>query len=376
MNKEIQGKYYDVIKALNEVDANKFSIDIPSGIDATTGKVLGVAFKCDVLFTIQQVKRGLYLNEGINHYKEYKVINIGIISKDYSSFCKVFEEKDFKSLFPKREKISNKGSYGKVALIGGSKLLMGALLLSANALAALRMGVGYSTICVPESLHPLYALKNLENTYQVIKDDNGHILFDQETLDKLMNYDVITIGMGIGTSEEVYKTICYLLKNFKNTLLIDADGLNSLSRYGVDALLNHKCNVVMTPHLKEFSRLIGKDIDTIKDNVIDEVKTFASKYHVILNCKSNISVISDGNSVNLNTSGNPSLAQGGSGDVLSGISAGVISNNRENLFLATCAGAYILGKAADLAIMDINENSLISSDVINYIPKVLDLIQK
>ena len=375
LNKEVQGDYYKIIDSLNKTNAIKISVDVPSGLDATTGNVLGICFKCDYLYTIQNYKLGLFLNDGANYYDHVEAIDIGISSKDYSNFAKLYEISDFKQLFPKRKKVSNKGSYGKVALIGGSKLLMGALLLSANALAALRMGVGYSTICVPESLHSLYALKNLENTYKLIKDDDGQILFDQDFLNSILNYDVITIGMGIGTSKEVYKTIVYLLKNYKNTLIIDADGLNSLSKYGIEVLLDHECKVILTPHLKEFSRLSGYSMEELKSNLIDKVKDFARKYNLIINCKSNTSVISDGFSVNLNISGNPSLAKGGSGDVLSGITSGVVANNTHNTVLATCCGAYILGRCAELASLKINENSIISSDIINEISNVIFEIQ-
>lgn len=374
-NKIIEGNYYEIINKINNYKGLKISIDIPSGINGTTGEIMGIAFKCNYLYTAEFIKLGLLLNKASNYYDQLKVIHIGIKSIKKDGFCKVFDKKDYINYLPKREKVSNKGNYGRCAIIGGSKELLGAILLSNNAFATLKVGSGYSTICIPNSLLPLYALRHLENTYILFNDEDGHIKYDEEKLSKLLNQDAIAIGMGIGTSLEVYKIISYLLKNFKNKLIIDADGLNSLSKYGVDILKDHQCEVILTPHLMEFSRLINKPLEKIYKNEINLIKEFASKYNLIINVKSNISIISDGKEVIFNINGNPSLAKGGSGDILTGITLGVIAKSH-NLIKSVAFASYILGRASELTTLKLNENSVVGEDIINNISNVLNELEE
>ena len=374
LNKNIENPYFEIITTLNSKQGLKISIDIPSGINGTTGEIMGVAFKTNYLFTVEFIKEGLLLNKGPSYYDKLKVVHIGIKSIKKPYFEGVFEKNDYINYIPKREKISNKSNYGRCALIGGSINYLGSILLSDNALATLLVGAGYSTICVPKSLLIFYSMKYLENTYICFKDHNGFIKFDKKSLDKLLNYDSIAIGMGIGISKDVYKIITYLLKNYKKRLVIDADGLNSLAKYGIDILKNHQCEVILTPHLMEFSRLTNLTINEILKDEIQIIKNFAKKYNLIINVKSNINIISNGEDVIYNINGNPSLAKGGSGDVLSGITLGLIAKSK-NLIKSVAFASYILGRASDLAILTINENSVLSSDIIQNISNVLNELQ-
>lgn len=367
----LKKEYIDLIKYLNEISAYKVSIDVNSGIDSTTGESLGIAFYSNLTIAINNYKTGHFFNDGISVYDELTKVDIGIIlNKDYN-YAKLFDYSDFSIIFPKRNRNTNKGSYGRVALIGGNKLTPGALNLSLNALAALRGGVGYVTLCVPMSLYPIYALKNNENIYYLLSDSDGQIIFKENEISKLLNYNAIAIGMGIGTSIEIYKIIDYLLKNFTGNLLIDADGLNSLAKYGIDILKEHKCNVILTPHIKEFSRISNISINELKKDYINNAKKFAVDYNVILNLKNDISVITNGNETIINTNGNAGLAKGGSGDVLSGITLSLLNKN-DNLLERVACGAFILGEAADFAIKDINEYSLIASDLSKYLIHVFN----
>ena len=171
LNKNIDGKYFEVIEKVNSFKGLKISVDIPSGLDGTNGKVLGIAFKADYLFTIEFYKRGLFLNEGMNYFNNVKIIKIGLKFNKISEICKVFDINDYINYIPKREKVSNKGSYGRVALIGGSKEYLGAPILSYSSLASLRLGVGYVTLAIPDSLISLYGLRYPEIMYKRMKDD-------------------------------------------------------------------------------------------------------------------------------------------------------------------------------------------------------------
>ena len=370
----IRQNYVELINKLNLVDAYKVSIDINSGLDSTSGLSLGTYYESDLTITIQDFKTGLFLNDGKGSYRDLKVVDIGIKHAKPYNFVHILENRDIKEIFKKRDENTNKGCYGRVALIGGSKLTPGALLLSYNALASLRCGVGYASVCVPSSLYEIYALKNPENIYTLFHDENGQILFDEESLKKIINYSAILVGPGVGTSEEVYKIIKYLLLNFKGNLVLDADALNSLSRYGVSILKEKVCNsVILTPHIKEFSRLSNIEIEDILKNSVELCANFAKEYAVIVNLKNNVSVISDGVNSYLNINGNAGLAKGGSGDVLSGITLG-LANKNDHMLLRAASAAYILGLSADIAVKKINEYSLLARDVIENISDAINSI--
>lgn len=373
IEKQLREDYIELIDKINSFKAYVISIDINSGVDATKGISLGAYVKSDLTIAINNYKLGHFFNLGITAYKLLEVVDIGIHSKSPVNFAKSNDLVDFQWIFSKRNRDTNKGSYGKVAFIGGSKLTPGAINLSLNALASLRGGVGYALIAIPRSLYTLYALRNNENIYSTLSDVDGNVVFVEEEINKLLSYKAIALGMGIGTSKEVYKIITYLLKNYKGTLLLDADALNSLSLYGLDILSNHTCDLILTPHIKEFSRLTSIEISEIKLNYIGYAKEFAKKYNLIINLKNDVSVITDGNEIFINVNGNAGLAKGGSGDVLSGITLSLITE-KDRLVERVACGAFILGQAADFAVQDINEYSLLARDLSTYLIKTFNLL--
>ena len=371
----LNDEYKSLIRFMNSLNGFKISIDLNSGINSSSGKILGEYFASDLTIAINNFKTGHFFNEGISAYKKLEKIDINLKYFDEGDYSKTLEAEDLKEFFSQRNRNSNKGDYGRVALIGGSRFTPGAIEISLNALLSLRSGVGYSMVCVPESLYDLYVLRNPENIYSTIKDDNGRIIFDKETLDKLIKYDAIAFGMGCGISEDIYKTIKYLFDNFEGNLLLDADALNSISKYGVEILNNHKCNVILTPHLKEFERLSNIKVEEIKKDYIKAAKDFAKKYNLIINLKNDISVISDGKEVYLNINGNAGLAKGGSGDLLSGLTLGLI-NKKNNLCKRVAGAAFILGRSAEIKTKEINEYSLLARDVSSSIIEVINEIIK
>jgi len=372
LDKDIEGEYFSLIQGLNRMVSYKISIDMPSGISSNTGLVKNIAFKADLTYSIQYYKIGQFINDGKDYCGKIKVVDIGITGENKVN---ILENNDFNDYFKERKSNVNKGNYKKVCVIGGSPLYMGAPLMSYMAMASLRVGVGYSCLAIPKKIKENYSINFVEPIYYELDCNNdGYFKFNEDNIKHLLTYDSIIIGMGFSASEEVYKLISYLLKNYTKSLLIDADGLNSLAKYGVDILLEKKCNVVLTPHLKEFSRLVGKNIDEIKENTLEIAMNFAKTYKINLVLKSNSSIITNGNICYLNINGNSGLAKGGSGDFLSGIIGGLIVNDED--ILKRCAlGSYILGRCADLAIKDINKYSLIASDLLNYINMVIKEIQ-
>ncbi len=370
LNREVEGKFKTAIEKINESGAYVVSCDIASGLNGNTGKVMGVAVKANLTVAIQEYKIGHFLNDGPDYSGEIVAKDIGI-SIWGDDFVKRLNDKDVVKYFEKRARNVHKGSFGKCAIIGGSKNYVGSAVLSMNALCALKMGNGYANIAVPDCIFGICAGINPECTMTVLPDDGNNIVFDQNIFTKLLGYNSIAIGMGMGVSEENYKTIKFLLDNYTGRLIIDADGLNTLSEYGVEILKNKKCEVVLTPHIGEFSRLIKADKSVVLDQTIALSKDFAREYGVILILKSAVSVITDGKEVYLNTTGNSGMAKAGSGDVLSGITAGLLAKNFDAFDLSV-ASSYIFGRAGEYAVLKSNEYTVTATDIIKALPDVIN----
>ena len=373
LNKEINEPIKSIIKYINNLNAFVISVDIASGIDANNGLILGCAVKANVTYAIEEYKIGHFLNYGKDYNLKVELVKIGI-KKPAKNYLKSLSLKDLKILFPKRNSLSNKGTYGHVAIIGGSKNYLGAPLISLTSEMALRMGVGYSTLCIPSSLKEIYCLKPLECTYKYFIDTDGNINFDKDSLDELLNYDAIALGMGIGISEEIYKIIKYLLENYTHTLIIDADGLNTLAKFGVSVLKTKKCKVILTPHIGEFARLTNVSKDEILKNELEISEEFAMNFDCILCLKNNTTLITDGYNSYLNINALPSLAKAGSGDFLSGLILG-LANKSEDLLFNVAASNFIFGLLSIEASKEIDENSLLITDLTKYISKVIRRIK-
>ncbi len=370
LNREVSGKYLTAINKINESGAYIVSCDIPSGLSSDTGFVLGASVKANLTIAIQEYKLGHFLNDGPDYCGKIILKDIGL-SVWGENFIKRLNNEDVSKYFIKRKRNVNKGTFGKSLIIGGSKKYSGSSLLSKNALLALKTGEGYSYMLCPESLFNVYAGIDPECIIDTVKDKDGFMTFNEEVLNKYLKFDSISVGTGMGDSNETYKIICYLLKNYKGNLVIDADGLNALSKYGVDVLKKKKCKVILTPHVKEFSRLIDKKIEDVLLNFKDFVKDFAFKFNVTVILKSATSVISDGKEVFINTTGTNALAKAGSGDVLCGITVGLFSRIKNPLECATVS-AYLLGLSGEISEKENNEYTVTATDVILALPKAIN----
>ena len=273
---------------------------------------------------------------------------------------------DIKNLFLKREKDTNKGDFGKVGILGGSINYSGAIKLATMSLASLRSGCGLVKVIIPDeivsSLSPilleqiLFPYKNLEDIKKSIKD-----------------LDSLAIGMGWESNENHLPILKDILENFQGNLVIDADGLNTLVNH-VEILRTSQANIVLTPHLKEFSRLTSLSIEEIEKNKIEIAKSFAKENHVILLLKGSTTIVTNGIDVYLINYGTPGMATSGSGDVLSGILAGLLGYLDYNL-LSVSAGAIVNGLAGELAEEKNTDISMIASDTIKCIPAAIKKIR-
>ena len=367
LNRQIEGKYKEIIDRINGLNCYKIACDIPSGINGDTGKVMGVAVKADLTVAIGEYKVGHFLGDGIDYSGKVITKDIGISVWD-DNFIKRIDARDAKKCFEKPNRNVHKGSFGKACIIGGSEDFTGSALLSANSLTALKSGVGYTYLCVPKNLFNAYVGKNPECILMTFDEDCS------ASFDKVLECDTIAVGMGMGCNEVTYQIVCYLLKNYKGTLIIDADGLNALSRYGVGVLNDKKCSVILTPHVGEFCRLCNKNKNDIYNNMISQSLSFAKKYKVMLAVKSAVSIITDGEEVYINTTGYSGMAKAGSGDVLAGLIAGTIARN-SNQMDSLLSALYMFGKAGEKA-QDLGcEFTITASEIIQQFPSVIKDLQ-
>ncbi|MBR5192643.1 MAG: NAD(P)H-hydrate dehydratase [Clostridia bacterium] len=370
LKREVEGKYKEAIEIINNSGAYVVSIDIPSGLNGDTGMPLGVSVKANLTIAIQEYKLGHFINDGPDYCGKIICRDIGLSIWE-ENYIKRITNSFAKKFFTPRKRNVNKGSFGKTTVCGGSKNYFGSVLLSLNSLLALKMGVGYANLCVPKCLYSTYAGLNPECTISTINSADGNFVFNEEDVKSLFKYNSISFGMGIGVNEENYKIVKYILENYTGRLVIDADGLNTIAKYGLEILKNKKCEVVLTPHVKEFSRLVNLEVNEIKNNTIEIIKSFASEYNVILLLKDSASFITNGKEIYLNTTGNNSLAKAGSGDTLSGILAGILARGYD-LLESVVVSCYLLGITAEIAVKNNNEYTVTATDIVKYLPNAIN----
>ena len=280
---------------------------------------------------------------------------------------------DVKGLLKERNIDSNKGDFGKAGIYGGSIEYSGALKLAYLSLASLRNGCGISRVLVKKEVLPLLGPNILEQTLHILPD------YDDTFYDKLKasikDLDSLAFGMGLGSDEHLEEVLAFLIRNYTGNLIIDADGLNTLSRMDLEVLKEKRCNILLTPHLKEFSRLCKRDIEAIKKDSLNLVKEFASTYKITIILKGHTTIITAGNTTYLIKTGCAGMATAGSGDVLSGIFAGLLAYLNFSL-LTISLGVLINGIAGILAEEDNTDISMIASDTINNIGNAVKVIRE
>lgn len=374
LSKSPEGDFKKAIEIINSSGAYVVSADINSGINGDSGlppEDGGVAVRSHLTVSVGTFKSGHFLNSAKDYMSRVENCDISIPIVGDRAY--LIEKEDIARLFSPRRRNCNKGDFGSVAIIGGSLEYSGAAKLANMSLSALRAGAGIARLAVPDSIAPAVMPYILESTLFPLDSDGGRYRFSRQTADRLFDrMKAAAVGMGIGRSSEVAKLIEYALENYHGRLILDADGLNTLAEIGVDRLKNASCRVILTPHPGEFSRLTGVGFDKSRHDLITAAKDYAGENKVILLLKGASTIITDGKTVYITDRGCAGMATGGSGDLLSGIIAGICGYvSDDDLLLGVAAGAYLNGLAGERAQRKIPAASMIASDTAGCIPEAM-----
>lgn len=353
------------IERINQSEKIVISVDINSGLNGDTG-LSPLCVRSNVTFSIGSLKRGLLLNQAKDKIALLQNLDIGIGSFGACSY--LCESKDFSEILAQRAQNSHKGTYGYVSILGGCREYAGAVKLANLSCSALRAGCGVAQLILPESIAPSVAPYLLESTLAMLPDRDGHMLFDAEQLDRVLaRQAALAIGMGWGSSPENAKILQHVLQNYAIPVVIDADGLNTLAKMDPKFVKETSCRVVLTPHAKEMELLSGIPIAKILEDPIGCAEHLAEEWGVTVLLKGTCTVVTDGKITYLVNRGCTGMATAGSGDVLSGILAGLLGYAPCEPLTVAC-GAYIAGLAGELAERDVNPISMLASDTVAHIP--------
>ena len=362
---EITGHYREILCSVNQMTGEKVAVDLPSGIHDTTGAQMGIAFCADLTVAIAFPKRGLFLQEGNVCAGKILTGDIGISSETFSEGTVTFgyEKQDLFLGFPKRKKDSHKGSYGKVLMIAGSKGMSGAAYLSAK--AAYAVGAGLVQIYTHEENRVI--LQQLLPEAIITTYDT----FDSEQLEKLIQWaDLIGIGCGLGKSDTAERVMQYTLKRALVPCVVDADGINILSKH-MEWIEVTNALIVLTPHMKEMSRMLQCSVKELIEQRMERLHAFVERYKVVCVLKDARTLVAkEHRNTYLNLSGNAAMAKAGSGDVLAGVIVGILAQQCEP-YTSACLGVFLHGLAGDVARDKKGAYSVLASDLVAEISSVL-----
>ncbi len=362
LNRQLSERYIKLIDTVNKADAFRISVDIPSGIDADTGKLFGSAVKCSSTVTFNFAKRGHVFFPGAEYTGKLVVRDVGITElsapDDFHPLMS-FESEDL-SLLSKRRPNGHKGTFGKVLVIAGSEEICGAAILASS--AALHSGCGMvkvfthennrTAVCgsLPEAMITSYGDLDLPKTLSRLEKDISWC-------------DVILIGPGIGVSERSLEFVKAAAASDK-PLVLDADALNVIGKYRL-SVSNRNNDTIITPHLLEMARLTGLTAAWISENIVECCRNYRKEQHVICVLKDARTVTcTDRTHTYVNLSGNDGMATAGSGDVLAGIIAGLLAQKTPGN-IAAPLGVYLHGHLGDIAKDNFTARALIASSIID-----------
>ena len=356
LDRPLTGEASEWVEKMNTVQADKIAIDIPSGIHADTGKCMGTAFSADLTVTFLALKPCFVLPDGSEKAGEVVVAGIGIEPVEYDYLTT--EE----PIFAPRPVNSNKGTFGTGVSFCGSYGMAGAAILAAK--AALRSGIGLLRAVLCDPIYPAFTTAVPEVVCLPVRPSSrGTFTPDMDFRHILSGATAVLFGCGCGNDENIKMTLPRLLSVVEVPVVIDADGINALAGR-IDIIRGCKVPLILTPHPGEMARLTGRTVDEIQADRIKVSRDFAMQNRCIIVLKGAHTVIaSPEGEIAVNMTGNPGMAKGGSGDVLSGIMLALLAQGKPP-FEAAKAAVYLHGKAGDDAAAHRSERAMLPSDMI------------
>ena len=373
---ELKDPYKSIIKKVNQLKAFKAAVDIPTGLDADSG-YSELAFKADITVTLGEFKKGLFFGDGNLYCGEIVKGWIGVGSEffDESGVTEfLIEPEDAYSGLPEKKKNIHKYSAGKVLTIAGSRELPGAAAMASR--SALKVGAGASILCFPDSARNLIQKKLDEVIVQPYSGSDYLTVDNLREIKKRINWaDVVAIGPGLGRNEQTQEAVRKILKDRKcNKIVIDADAVYAIGG-GKYKDYNLK-NFVLTPHHGEFAHLVGIELNELKKNLLNIGRSFSvnTGSYLVLKGAPTIIFTPSGDAL-INTTGNPGMAKFGTGDVLTGAIAGLLSQ-KNNIEEAVTTAVYIHSLASDLLLRDFTVYGYTAKNIINNLPKAIKFLEK
>jgi NAD(P)H-hydrate epimerase len=374
LDKPAQGLYARVIEDMNRSNAYRLAVDIPSGLSSDSSRIIGPCVKADSTVTMAAPKIAHIFPPAEEFIGELVVADIGVppfLFDQENLKLELVEKRMVVPYFQRRKKDSHKGSYGHLFILSGSLGKTGAAVMAGK--AALRMGAGLVTVGTPVSCLPIVARSMVELMTEPLPETKAKTL-SEEALDRVLELldgkNALLVGPGISTHQSTSRLILSLMPKVKMPWVIDADALNILASKP-ETLKSLPKPAVLTPHPGEFARLLGLSTREVVERKLELVPRFAEEYGVYLVLKGYRTLVATPEGrVYVNPTGNPGMATAGSGDVLSGMMASMIIQEK-NLVEAVLAAVYVHGLSGDIAAEKLGEKSLTAGDIIRYLPQAV-----
>ncbi len=361
LDRKLNDFYFKIIDIINNSNKKIIAVDVPSGLDADSGRPLGSAVKAHITYTVEVIKKGFIEYSALEYLGDLKVIQIGIpenVKQANNENIYALSRESYRNKLIKRKIYGHKGNYGRAVLVAGSIGCLGAARLATE--SCIRSGAGLTTLITSSEGRKLLSGSLVEGMLATF-EDNEKVKY------LLSKADAVAFGPGIKEDEESMKLLEEIIIDSPSSIIIDAGGINLLSK-NKKCLCAVKDKVILTPHPGEMARLIGKDISYVEKNRIECSRAFAKQYKCIVLLKGYNTVVTDGKNVFINKTGNSKMASGGMGDTLTGIITALVAQGYSNMD-ATLLGAYIHGLAAEYSARD--RYSIIARDLIESIPFVM-----
>jgi ADP-dependent NAD(P)H-hydrate dehydratase / NAD(P)H-hydrate epimerase len=379
LNEPVRGTAEKALEIASASGKRCAAVDIPSGISSDTGEKLGSVIKADLTVTFGLPKWGHFIFPGVEYRGKLVVADIGFPSflTDSDEFRnEIISPEMVRNLLPVKLLGAHKSTAGRLAVLGGSRNLLGAAVMAGK--SAIRAGTGYVTLLIPYSLELFAKAVSIELVTMGLPDD-GEGYFTENAGEKFFqqteNDTALAVGPGLGKKEYTGKFIIEILKKNKLPSVIDADALNILAHYQ-EMDFNMSVPWVLTPHPAEAARLLQVRTSDILKNPVISAKEIAEKYHAVVVLKgAHTLVVNPEGKVYVNPTGNPVLAVMGTGDILTGIIGSMLARGIEP-FRAASAGVFIHGLMGDLAAYSISGEGLIPPDMIDFIPLAIENIRR